>query len=77
MSAVLITGARAPVALHLARELHVAGRRVLLADTLRFPMSRATRTAASYFCWYLSCEPSAEISARRMQSAFLNGEPLS
>ncbi len=42
---VLITGARAPVALHLARLFHAAGHSVLLADTHRFPISRGTRIA--------------------------------
>jgi len=44
---ILITGARAPAALHLARLFHAAGHRVVLADTHRFPVSRGTR-AASY-----------------------------
>ena len=45
---IIITGARAPVALHLARLFHSAGHRVILADTFRFPMSRATRCKHSY-----------------------------
>lgn len=45
MSRVLITGARAPVALHLARLFHAAGHDVTLADSHRFPLSRVTRTA--------------------------------
>ena len=45
MTNVLITGARAPVALHLARLFHAAGHRVVLADTHRFPVSRGTRAA--------------------------------
>jgi hypothetical protein len=45
LTGVLITGARAPVALHLARLFHAAGHRVLLADTHRFPLSRHTRRA--------------------------------
>jgi len=39
---ILITGARAPVALHLARILTEAGHRIILADSQRFAMSRAT-----------------------------------
>ena len=45
---VLVTGARAPAALHLARIFHGAGHRVVLADTFRFPMSRATRMKDAY-----------------------------
>jgi len=45
---VVITGARAPVAVHLARRLSEAGWRVLLADTLRFALGRATRAKAAY-----------------------------
>jgi hypothetical protein len=48
MKSVLVTGARAPVALHWARVLCAAGHRVILADTHRFPMSRATRFKAVY-----------------------------
>jgi hypothetical protein len=45
---VLVTGARAPVALHWARLLHAVGNRVILADSQRFPMSRPTRFKAAY-----------------------------
>lgn len=45
MSRVLITGARAPVALHLSRLFHAAGHDVLLADSHALPLSRGTRTA--------------------------------
>ena len=45
MSNILITGARAPVALHLSRLFHAAGHRVTLADSHRFPLSRRTRSA--------------------------------
>jgi len=45
---VLITGARAPVALHLARLFDGAGWRVVLADTPAFPLSAASRACASY-----------------------------
>ena len=48
MKTVLITGARAPVALHWARLLHAAGHRVILADSQRFPMSRPTRFKSAY-----------------------------
>lgn len=45
---VLITGARAPVALHLARLFHRAGWRVVLADTPASPLSAASRACARY-----------------------------
>lgn len=45
---VLITGARAPVALHLARLLHGAGRRVILADTPARPIAAASKACARY-----------------------------
>jgi predicted ATP-grasp superfamily ATP-dependent carboligase len=48
VSNLLVTGARAPVALHLARLFTVAGHRVWLADTHRFPLSRATRFCEGY-----------------------------
>ena len=46
--AVLITGARAPVALHLARLFDGAGWRVLLADTPAAPIAAASRACAVY-----------------------------
>jgi predicted ATP-grasp superfamily ATP-dependent carboligase len=45
---VIVTGARAPSALHLARVFHEAGHRVVLADTFLYPMSRATRMKDHY-----------------------------
>ncbi len=48
MKTILITGARAPVALHWARLLHMAGNRVILADSHHFAMARATRFKAAY-----------------------------
>jgi hypothetical protein len=48
MKTVLVTGARAPVALHWARLLHMAGHRVILADSHRFAMARATRFKTAY-----------------------------
>ncbi|WP_031198063.1 hypothetical protein [Mesorhizobium sp. LSHC422A00] len=47
-STVLITGARAPVALHLARLLHGAGRRVILADSPARPIAAASTACAAY-----------------------------
>ncbi|MCB9992837.1 MAG: hypothetical protein H6873_04175 [Hyphomicrobiaceae bacterium] len=48
MTNILVTGARAPVALHLARLFHAAGHSVWLADTHRFPVSRPTRSAKGH-----------------------------
>ena len=45
---ILLTGARAPSALHLARVFHSAGHRVILADTFRYPMSLMTRMKHAY-----------------------------
>lgn len=45
---ILITGARAPVSLHLARILMEAGHRVVLADTHRFPFSRFSSASIAY-----------------------------
>ncbi|QKC84475.1 hypothetical protein [Mesorhizobium sp. NZP2077] len=45
---VLITGARAPVALHLARLLDGAGLRVILADSPASPIAAASAACASY-----------------------------
>ena len=45
MSRVMITGARAPVALHLARLFAFAGHTVFLADSQVWPLARATRHA--------------------------------
>ncbi|AZO70623.1 MULTISPECIES: ATP-grasp domain-containing protein [unclassified Mesorhizobium] len=45
---VLITGARAPVALHLARLLHGAGRRVILADAPARPIAATSKACARY-----------------------------
>ena len=44
----LITGARAPVALHLARLLHAAGLRVILADSPAHPITAASAACAAY-----------------------------
>ncbi|TPN79580.1 hypothetical protein FJ987_05805 [Mesorhizobium sp. CU2] len=45
---ILITGARAPVALHLARLLRGAGARVILADTPSRPIAAASKACARY-----------------------------
>ncbi|QEE36048.1 hypothetical protein FTO60_10190 [Octadecabacter sp. SW4] len=45
---VLITGARAPTALHLARLLHDAGQRVVLADSLAHPFAARSAAIARY-----------------------------
>jgi glutathione synthase/RimK-type ligase-like ATP-grasp enzyme len=48
LTTVLITGARAPVALHMARLLHGAGWSVHLADSLAVPLAAGTRMKAGY-----------------------------
>lgn len=45
---VLITGARAPAALHLARLLHGAGHHVVMADSLRHTVGEASRACADF-----------------------------
>lgn len=45
---IIVTGARAPSALHLARVFDAAGHRVILADTFRYPLSRGTRMKDAY-----------------------------
>jgi len=48
MSTVLITGARAPVALHMVRLLAAAGHRVHLADSLHHPLAATSSMYAGY-----------------------------
>ncbi|MDX8531382.1 ATP-grasp domain-containing protein [Mesorhizobium sp. VK25A] len=48
ITSILITGARAPVALHLARLLHGAGHRMILADTPSRPIAAASKACARY-----------------------------
>jgi hypothetical protein len=45
---VLITGARAPVALHIARLFRDAGYRTVLADSMRWPISTASSACSTY-----------------------------
>ena len=45
---VLITGARAPAALHLARLLDSAGHHVVMADSLRWPVGAASSACSAY-----------------------------
>jgi predicted ATP-grasp superfamily ATP-dependent carboligase len=45
---VLITGARAPVALHLARLLKSAGCEIVLADTLAAPLAASSQAVSDY-----------------------------
>ncbi|TPJ55035.1 hypothetical protein [Mesorhizobium sp. B2-7-1] len=49
ITSILITGARAPVALHLARLLDGVGHRVVLADTPARPIAAASRACARYY----------------------------
>ena len=46
---VLITGSRAPVALDLARQLSATGHQVWMADSLRWPIGRFTRSIQKHF----------------------------
>jgi hypothetical protein len=46
---ILITGARAPVALHFARILSAAGHQIILADSQYFPIARATKFKKAYY----------------------------
>lgn len=46
---VLITGSRAPVAVDLARQLSAAGHQVWMADSLRWPLGRFTRSIQKHF----------------------------
>ncbi|TIW34763.1 MAG: hypothetical protein E5V62_14515 [Mesorhizobium sp.] len=48
-SSILVTGARAPVALHLTRLLYGAGHRVILADTPARPIAAASVACARYY----------------------------
>ncbi|MBN9552733.1 MAG: hypothetical protein J0H31_28755 [Alphaproteobacteria bacterium] len=48
ITSIQITGARAPVALHLARLLHGAGHRVILADTPARPIAASSNACARY-----------------------------
>ncbi|WP_341366058.1 ATP-grasp domain-containing protein [Yoonia sp. BS5-3] len=48
MRRILITGARAPAALHLARLFHGAGHHVVMADSLHHVVSRVSRACAAY-----------------------------
>ena len=45
---ILILGARAPVALDLARRLGKAGHKIILADSMRFPLGRWSKYAIAY-----------------------------
>ena len=49
MTKFLITGARAPVALELARNLNKHGHYVVMADSLRFPISRNTNAIKQFY----------------------------
>lgn len=49
METILLTGARAPVALELARAFHSNGHRVILADCMRMPLARWSNAATKYY----------------------------
>ena len=44
----MITGARAPVALHIARLLDAAGHHIVMADSLRWPVGAASNACKTY-----------------------------
>jgi hypothetical protein len=46
---ILVTGARAPAALHIARLLTDAGCHVFMSDTLRWPFSNGSRACIQYY----------------------------
>jgi predicted ATP-grasp superfamily ATP-dependent carboligase len=48
MLTVMITGARAPVALDLARRFHKVGHRVVLADVPAHPIAKSSRSVSAY-----------------------------
>ncbi len=48
MKRILITGARAPVAIDLSRRFHAAGHKVILCDSIRFPIGRFTDQKHSF-----------------------------
>ncbi|MEO1641291.1 MAG: ATP-grasp domain-containing protein [Pseudomonadota bacterium] len=48
MTCILITGARAPAALHLARLMHDAGYQVVMSDSVRWPVSAVSRCVNGY-----------------------------
>ena len=47
---ILLSGARAPVTLDLARHFHRAGHEVYLVDSVRCPLARPTRAVRRTFC---------------------------
>jgi hypothetical protein len=49
LKTILITGARAPIALELARRFSRVGSRVLMADSLHFTIARWSNTVDKYF----------------------------
>lgn len=49
METILLTGARAPVALELARAFQRRGHRVIMADSMRMPLSRWSNASAAYY----------------------------
>ncbi len=49
METILLTGARAPVALELARAFQSRGHRVILADSMHMPLARWSNAAANYY----------------------------
>lgn len=49
MAVILITGARAPIALELSRSFYKAGHKVIMADSLYFTIARWSNTVKEYY----------------------------
>jgi predicted ATP-grasp superfamily ATP-dependent carboligase len=49
METILITGARSPIALEIARSFFKAGHRIIMADSLQLPISRWSNTIDKYY----------------------------
>ena len=49
MKTILLSGARAPIALELARSFKNRGYRVIMVDTLKLPLSRFSKAVDAYF----------------------------
>jgi hypothetical protein len=58
MQTILITGARAPIALEMARSFHRIGHRVIMADSLHLTVSRWSNSVSKY---YVTPSPRYEI----------------
>lgn len=68
---ILLTGARAPVTLDLARRFHAARHTVFLADSLRFALARSSRSVER-----MRCVPAPRASAAKYVDALLEAISL-